>query len=532
MRIQSFKKGQLVHMSEHVSKDVLAERGVLASIFDDPEVFPVVSELLGPDDFYESSNQIIYAVMLSMYQSGEAIGVVQVQHYLSRAGNLAQAGGLQYLLELTNPEAPYAYVAALLDYVKIVRENSDLRKLQKAVALAEEKTRPGSGYDFNQALNFAESALHDVSEVAIRSEISRVADHIDDEFAAMIERGNMPDGVATGVPSGFTELDDKTTGFHPGQMVIIGARPAMGKSTLAVDFARGAAIRAGKSVLFFSLEMGKEEITQRVLSAESLVELQKIRSGKNLTSDDWARLKRSKKELSESNLFIDDNPNLSLVDLRTKAMRQANTPAGLDLIVVDYLQLMETTKGTNLSREQLISEISRGVKLLAKELELPIIILCQLNRGTENRSDKVPLASDLRESGSLEQDADMVFLLHRPEAYDPNDRPGQADLIIAKQRNGPTGKVVLVPLLNVSKFASATGIFPADFVEPVPAEEAPEDTGYDPYALPKEDPYGELPPSVEDPFGPPSNSGETIVPMNNLSSGNAGSQGEKTETAW
>jgi replicative DNA helicase len=525
-------------MSEQVAKDPLAEKGILASVFEDPDVFPLVSEILAPEDFYEPAHSLLYAVMLSMYQAGESIGVIQVQHHLSREGTLAQAGGLQYLLELTNPEAPYAYIAALTDYVEIVRENADLRRLQAAHRAAEEKARPGSGYTFDEALTFSENALHQISEVSVRSDIANMLHFVEDEFAAIIERGEMPDGVATGVPSGFIDLDDKTTGFHPGQMVIIGARPAMGKSTLAVDFVRGAAIRAGKTALFFSLEMSKEEIIQRVLSAESLVELQKLRTGKGLNKDDWHRLQRAREEISDANIMIDDNPSLSLVNLRTKCLRQKAKPEGLDIVIVDYLQLMEVeVKGSNATREQQISAVSRGVKLLAKEIQVPIIILCQLNRGVENRSDKVPAASDLRESGSLEQDADMIFLLHRPEAYDVNDRPGQADLIIAKQRNGPTGKVVLVPLLNVSKFASAIGMFPADFTEPDADGDTPPDTGYDPYALPDElpadDPFS-MPsegnsPKLHDQIYPPS---ETIVNDNNDQSNMATRGSEEDPFAW
>lgn len=525
-------------MSDQVAKDPLAEKGILASVFEDPEVFPLVSEILSPDDFYEPAHSLLYAVMLSMYENGEAIGVIQVQHHLSRAGTLAQAGGLQYLLELTNPEAPYAYIAALTDYVEIVRENADLRRLQAAHRASEEKARPGSGYTFDEALTFSETALHQISEVSVRSDIAQMSNFLDAELDAIIERGEMPDGVATGVPSGFIDLDDKTTGFHGGQMIIIGARPAMGKSTLAVDFVRGASIRAGKTALFFSLEMGKEEIIQRVLSAESLVELQKLRTGKGLTKDDWQRLKRAREDIADANIMIDDNPTLSLVNLRTKCLRQQAKPEGLDIVVIDYLQLMDVeVKGSNMSREQQISAVSRGVKLLAKELQVPIIILCQLNRGVESRSEKIPAASDLRESGSLEQDADMIFLLHRPEAYDVNDRPGQADLIIAKQRNGPTGKVVLVPLLNVSKFASAVGMFPADFTEPSPEGDLPEDTGYDPYALPNEvpvDPPFSMPvegntPSLHNQMYPPA---ETIVTDDSNQSDMTTRGSEEDPFAW
>lgn len=521
-------------MSEQVAKNPLAEKGILASVFEDDEVFPVISEIISPEDFYEPANALIYAVMLSMYQGGEKIGVIQVQHYLSKEGTLAQAGGLQYLLELTNPEAPYAYIAALTDYVNIVKDLSDLRKLQNAHRLAEEKTRPGSGYTFDEALAFSENALHQISETSVRSDISKMSDLLEAEFDAILERGQMPDGVATGVPSGFMDLDDKTTGFHSGQMIIVGARPAMGKSTLAIDFVRGAALRAGKTVLFFSLEMSKEEIVQRVIAAESLVEFKKIRTGKELTAEDWQKMKRAREELLDSNMMIDANPSLSMVALRTKALQQKAKPEGLDLIVIDYLQLMEQVKGTNASRQEQISETSRGIKLLAKELEIPIIILCQLNRGVENRSDKVPAASDLRESGSLEQDADVIFLLHRPEAYDPNDRPGQADLIIAKQRNGPTGKVTLVPLLNVAKFASSAGMFPANFEEPA-GDDLPEDTGYDPYAVPEEpdaDPFS-MPTeantvSLHDQMYPPA---ETIVNANSYQS-NMPSEGEENSFAW
>ena len=261
-----------------------------------------------------------------------------------------------------------------------------------------------------------------------------------------------PGGLARGVPTGFTELDEVTNGLHPGQMIIVAARPGVGKSTLGLDFMRSCSIKHRLASVIFSLEMSKSEIVMRLLSAEAKIKLADMRSGR-MSDDDWTRLARRMSEISEAPLYIDDSPNLTMMEIRAKA-RRLKQRADLRLVVVDYLQLMSSGKRVE-SRQIEVSEFSRHLKLLAKELEVPVIAISQLNRGPEQRTDKKPMLSDLRESGSLEQDADMVILLNRPDAFERDDpRGGEADLILAKHRNGPTKTVTVAHQLHLSRFTN------------------------------------------------------------------------------
>lgn len=450
-------------MANETSKDLLAETGALASIFDDPTYLDEISEILEPSDFHEPANETLYTTMLTFREAGKSINPISIAHELKRTGELTKIGGLNYLQELINPNSLASYATDAVGYAQIVKEHSRMRQLQILSDNIGAITSAGSGYSAEDALSFAEDSVFALTNATIESEGVRSISSIFNETIADIEEaGNAPEGVAVGVPSGFIDLDKKTSGFHPGQIILIGARPAMGKSTIAVDFARHAAILAGKSVIIFSLEMGKKEILQRIMSAQTRIPLQQIRTGK-LDRKEWEKVIEMRKEVEESNLFIDDYPKVNLGRIRSVLMKQIMRPEGCDMVVIDYLQLMEvTSRKGNSSRENDVSELSRGLKLLAKEFGIPIVVLSQLNRGSEQRADKTPAASDLRESGSLEQDADVILLLHRPEVYDENDRPGEADLIIAKQRNGPTGKIVLVPMLEISKFANGSGIIASE----------------------------------------------------------------------
>src|SRR5699024_6495537 len=254
----------------------------------------------------------------------------------------------------------------------------------------------------------------------------------------------------TGVPTGFADLDELTNGLHPGQLVLVAARPALGKSTLALDLARASAIKHNLPTIFFSLEMVKSEIAMRLLSAEASIGLQKMRKGM-LENDEWMRIARKRSDINDAPLYIDDSPNMTLVEIRAKC-RRLKQRVGLKLIVIDYLQLMTSGKKVE-NRQQEVAEFSRALKLMAKELQVPVVALSQLNRGSEQRADKRPMISDLRESGSVEQDSDIVILLHRDEVYDKLARPGEADLIVAKHRNGPTAELVLAAPLHYSKFS-------------------------------------------------------------------------------
>jgi replicative DNA helicase len=269
-----------------------------------------------------------------------------------------------------------------------------------------------------------------------------------DEIDAIASSG----GVARGVPTGFTELDEVTNGLHPGQMIIVAARPGVGKSTLGLDFLRSCSIKHRLASVIFSLEMSKSEIVMRLLSAEAKIKLADMRSGR-MNDDDWTRLARRMSEISEAPLYIDDSPNLTMMEIRAKA-RRLRQKADLRLIVIDYMQLMTSGKKFE-SRQVEVSEFSRHLKLLAKELEVPVVAISQLNRGPEQRTDKKPMLADLRESGSLEQDADVVILLHRPDAFERDDpRGGEADFILAKHRNGPTKTVTVAHQLHLSRFAN------------------------------------------------------------------------------
>jgi replicative DNA helicase len=442
-----------------ISKDDLAEKGTLASIFDDPEVIDEVSEILAPEDFYEAANETLYALMLAFREQGKPIHPIGIASELNNNGGLKNIGGIMYITELTNPSSLAGYATDAVGYALIVKEHAEKRKLQ---VLGEEilgVATTGSGMSAGEALTFAEENLFKISNSALESSsIKNLGSLFDETVTEIEEAGKNPEGVAVGVPSGFIELDNKTSGFHPGELIIIAARPAIGKSTIAVDIARHASLLAGKTVLMFSLEMGAKELLKRIISAQTRIELQKLKTG-NMTRDEWKEFMAMRSEIAQSNFFIDDTAKVSLGRVRSAAMKQKMRPEGLDMIVIDYLQLMEiSSRRGNATRENEVSELSRGLKLLAKELQIPVIILSQLNRGSEQRADKTPAISDLRESGSLEQDADVILLLHRPEVYDENDRPGEADLIIGKQRNGPTGKIVLIPMLEISKFANGTGI--------------------------------------------------------------------------
>ncbi|OLL70016.1 Replicative DNA helicase [Pseudonocardia sp. Ae150A_Ps1] len=271
-----------------------------------------------------------------------------------------------------------------------------------------------------------------------------------DEIDAIASRG----GQSTGVPTGFADLDQVTNGLHPGQMVVVAARPGLGKSTLGLDFARSCSIKNGMTSAFFSLEMSKSAIVMRLLSAEARIRLADMRAGR-MSDEDWTRMARRMSEISEAPLYIDDSPNLTLMEIRAKARRMKQR-YDLKLIILDYLQLMTSGRKVE-SRQQEVSEFSRQIKLLAKELEVPVMAMSQLNRGPEQRTDKRPMLSDLRESGSIEQDADMVVLLHRPDAFEQDDpRAGEADLILAKHRNGPTTTITVAHQLHYSRFSDLT----------------------------------------------------------------------------
>jgi replicative DNA helicase len=407
-----------------------------------------VIDVIKGRDFYKPAHELIFDSILDLYGRGEPADAVTVSAELTKRGELARVGGAPYLHTLMS-SVPTAANAGY--YAVIVRERAILRRLVEAGTRITQMGYATDGADLDEIVNRAQAEIYGVTEQRAGEDYAPLADIMEgalDEIESISNRS----GQMTGVPTGFTDLDQLTNGLHAGQMVIIAARPAIGKSTLGLDLARSCSIRNGLTSVIFSLEMGRNEITMRLLSAEARVALHHMRSG-TMTDDDWARLARRMGEVSAAPLFIDDSPNMSMMEIRAKC-RRLKQRHDLRLVIVDYLQLMSSGGSRRPeSRQQEVSEMSRALKLLAKELELPVIAIAQLNRGPEQRTDKRPMMSDLRESGSLEQDADVVILLHREDAYErESPRAGEADLIVAKHRNGPTATITVAFQGHYSRF--------------------------------------------------------------------------------
>lgn len=426
--------------------DLLAEQSALGGMMLSPDAVADVIETVRGSDFYIPKHEIIFDAILSLYSHGEPTDVIAVTDELTKIGELSRAGGAEYLHTLTSL-VPTAANAGF--YSSIVAERALLRRLVEAGTRIVQMGYAGEG----EVLDLVNSAQAEIYSVTGGSETEDYVPLTDAVTAAIdeIEAAKHKDGQMTGVPTGFADLDELTNGFHPGQLIIIAARPALGKSTLALDFARSASIKHDMPSIFFSLEMGRSEIAMRLLAAESSVPLQSMRKG-TVDSRDWTTIAATRGRINDAPLYIDDSPNMTLVEIRAKC-RRLKQRVGLKMVIIDYLQLMTSGKRVE-SRQQEVSEFSRALKLLAKELQVPVIALSQLNRGPEQRADKMPALSDLRESGSLEQDADMVILLHRESAYEKdNPRAGEADLIVAKHRNGPTRTVTVAFHGHYSRFA-------------------------------------------------------------------------------
>jgi len=431
-------------------QDAAAEQAVLGGMLLSKDAIADVLEKLRPGDFYRPANQNVYDAILDLYGRGEPADAVTVAAELDRRGLLRRIGGAPYLHTLIST-VPTAANAGY--YAGIVAEKSLLRRLVEAGTRVVQYGYAGAdGADVADIVDRAQAEIYDVTEGRNTSEdfvpLEELLQPTMDEIDAIASQG----GISRGVPTGFTDLDELTNGLHPGQMIVVAARPGMGKSTLGLDFMRSCSIKHSLPSIVFSLEMSKSEIVMRLLSAEAKIKLADMRSGR-MSDDDWTRLARRMSEISEAPLYIDDSPNLTMMEIRAKA-RRLKQKADLRLIVIDYLQLMTSGKKVE-SRQQEVSEFSRQIKLLAKELEVPVVAMSQLNRGPEQRTDKKPMLADLRESGSIEQDSDMVILLHRPDAFESDDpRGGEADLIIAKHRAGPTRTVTVAHQLHLSRFTN------------------------------------------------------------------------------
>jgi len=425
-----------------------AETSVLGSMMLSKDAIADVVEHLRGEDFYKPAHETIYDVILDLYASGEPADAVTVSNALSKSGDLARIGGAAYLHTLIQ-SVPTS--ANAIFYAEIVRELALLRRLVTAGTRIVQMGYDAQG-DTDDLINRAQSEVYQVTERRTTEDYVRLSEALQPTIEE-IERSGSHDGDTAGVPTGFYEFDELTNGLHPGQMIVIAARPGVGKSTLALDFARSAAIHHEQTTVVFSLEMGRIELTTRLLSAESGIPLQKLRQGKLDDERDWTTLANTMGKINDAPLFIDDSPNMALTEIRAKC-RRLKQQHDLKMVVIDYLQLMTSGKRVE-SRQQEVSEFSRSLKLLAKELEVPVIALSQLNRSSEQRNDKRPMVSDLRESGSIEQDADMVLLIHREDMYDKESpHAGEAIIMVAKHRNGPTGEITVAFQGARSRFAN------------------------------------------------------------------------------
>ncbi|WP_294703458.1 replicative DNA helicase [uncultured Fusobacterium sp.] len=433
-----------------VPSSIEAEKSVLGGIFLKPDIFGDIIEILSPNDFYKNGHKLIYEAMRDIYNTGTGIDPIVVVNKLKKNEKFDEIVGEELLYEIIS-DVPTA--ANIIEYAKIVKEKSTLRKLgevgTKIVELAYE------GYEeVDTILDKAEGMIFKISENVDSKDLVSLKDVIAQEFIRL-EKVYQNKGVATGISSGFSDFDQMTSGFHPSDLIILAARPAMGKTAFALNLALNAAMKSNKGVLLFSLEMSSSQLLQRLLSIESGIGLQKIRNG-FLDPDDWGKLGLASMKLSNSEINIADLPNVNVLEIRAIA-RRLKAAGKLDMIVIDYLQLIKGNGGRNDNRQQEISEISRALKGIARELDIPIIALSQLSRATEQRADRRPMLSDLRESGAIEQDADMVMFLYRDDYYnEESEDKGLTEVIIGKQRNGPVGTIKLRFFHEYTKFENFT----------------------------------------------------------------------------
>ena len=425
--------------------DLAAEQAVLGAMLLSKDAIADVVETLKIDDFYRPAHATVYAAVLDLYGRGEPADAVMVAGELTKSGEIARIGGAAYLHDLVS-SVPTAANASY--YARIVSERATLRRMVTAGTRIVQMGYAAEG-DVYDLVDRAQAEVYDLTSGRTSEDYLPLRD-IFEPTINEIEAIAAHNGQMVGVPTGFTDLDALTNGLHPGQLVIVAARPAIGKSTLGLDLARSASVKNGLTSVIFSLEMARNEIVMRLMSAEAQIPLAHMRAG-TMSDADWQKVARKTGAIIEAPLFIDDSPNMSMMEIRAKC-RRLKQKHDLRLVIVDYLQLMSSGKRVE-SRQQEVAEFSRALKLLAKELEVPVIAISQLNRGPEQRQDKKPMMSDLRESGSLEQDADVVILLHREDAYEKESaRAGEADFIVAKHRNGPTATITVAFQGHYSRF--------------------------------------------------------------------------------
>ncbi len=430
--------------------DVEAEQAILGCMLTDKESVINAIEVLRPDSFYRDDNRLIFQSIIDLYSKSQPIDVITVKADLNDKGALERVGGLEYLAGLTEK---FTTSANIDKYISIVDEKATHRHL---IQTANELV--SLGYDESEEvtsiMDMAEKKIFDLSARKNSKGYSKLNDVLIETYAKLEELYNAK-GRISGITTGFLDLDNKTSGLHNSDLVIIAARPAMGKSAFAINLATNVALLAKVPTVVFSLEMSKEQVGNRILCSEAMVDSNKLRTGQ-LEDEDWVKLASTLSRLSEAPIYIDDTAGISIMEIRAKC-RKLKIEKNIGLVVIDYLQLIQGSGGKNATREQEISEISRSLKILAKELNIPVIALSQLSRGVEKREDKRPMLSDLRESGAIEQDADIVSFLYRDDYYNKDsEKKNICEIILAKHRGGSTGTIDLAWLPSYTKFANLT----------------------------------------------------------------------------
>lgn len=426
-------------------QSIEAEQAVLGALLVSGDGITRVVDALEPDFFYRKAHQVIYAAMLDLYEKNEPIDIVTVSQYLKDEERLEHVGGRQYITDLA---LSVATTANLEYYAKVVQEKALLRQLIKAgteiVGSCYEETDAGT------AIDRAEHLIFTLAERRSMQQLVHIKHIVEASFQKIEQRYEQRDSLS-GVPTGFYDLDALTSGFQSSDLIIVAARPSMGKTAFCLNIAQHIAVNTSTPVAIFSLEMGKEQLVMRMLCSEANIDSNRLRTG-HLHTNDWTSLATAMGRLGEAPIFIDDSALVNALEIRAKCRRLKTEWKGLGLIIIDYIQLMQGRKQTD-NRVQEVSEISRSLKTLARELNVPVVALSQLSRAVEARQNKRPMLSDLRESGSIEQDADVVMFIYRDEYYNPeSEHRGEAEIIIAKQRNGPTGTVDLLYQSSQTKF--------------------------------------------------------------------------------
>nr|DAF41358.1 MAG TPA: DnaB-like replicative helicase [Bacteriophage sp.] len=431
--------------------DLVAEQSVLGAVFISPDTIISLADELTPDDFYKPANKIVFKTMLSLLEKGEPIDATTMVSALTNQGDISNIGGINYVVELVNSTPTSKNVE---HYAKLVKEKATLRKV-----IADLSDSLSSAYQgdvsIGEIIAKTEKSLLDISNQNTGTGFRNVADILDTHMQ-MVETRSQTDGVVTGLSTGFVGLDKITTGLHEDNLIILAARPAMGKTALALNIAQYIAVKGKKPVAIFSLEMGAESLIERMLASEGMVEGYHLKTG-NLSVEEWSRLVHAQGNLYDAPIFVDDTAGIRISEIRSKARKLAQEMGGLGVIIIDYLQLITGAKGEN--RQQVVSEISRELKILAKDLKVPVIALSQLSRAVEQRQDKRPMLADLRESGSIEQDADIVAFLYRDAYYQKEQADSQeannvTELILEKNRHGSLGTVKLYFHKEYTKFSS------------------------------------------------------------------------------